>query len=78
LYLAIAVIGAATGFYYYFKVILALYAKSDAGQPLRLKLALPTAVLLGLLLAAVIVLGVYPNAARNPLAAKPVKVAVGQ
>jgi hypothetical protein len=43
-----------------------------------LKLALPTAVLLGLLLAAVIVLGVYPNAARNPLAAKPAAVAVGK
>jgi NADH-quinone oxidoreductase subunit N len=75
LYLAIAVIGAVTGFYYYFKVILALYAKSETEQPLRLKLALPTAVLLGVLLAAVLVLGVYPNAARKPLATEPAKVA---
>jgi NADH-quinone oxidoreductase subunit N len=76
-YLAIAVIGAATGFYYYFKVILALYAKPETeAQPVRLKLGLPAAVLLGVLVAAVIVLGVYPNAARNPLAAKPEKVAV--
>ena len=48
-YLAIAVIGAATGFYYYFKVILALYAKSESEQtdPAKLKLGGPAAVLLG-------------------------------
>ncbi len=74
-YLAIAVIGAATGFYYYFKVILALYSKTETEPPARLKLGLPTAVLLGVLVAAVLVLGVYPNAARNPLAAPPAKVA---
>lgn len=74
-YLAIAVIGAAAGFYYYFKVILALYASSESEQPARLKLGLPAAVLLGVFIAAIVVLGVYPNAARKPLAAKAVKVA---
>lgn len=74
-YLAIAVIGAATGFYYYFKVILALYAKSESEQPVRLKLGLPAVVLASVLVAAIIVLGVYPDLVRNPLAAKPAKVA---
>ena len=77
-YLAIAVIGAATGFYYYFKVILALYAKPESEQLVRLKLGLPAAVLCGLFVAAIIVLGVYPNAARNALVAKPAKVAVSK
>jgi NADH-quinone oxidoreductase subunit N len=76
-YLAIAVIGAAAGFYYYFKVILALYAKSESEQqqPARLTLGAPAAVLLGILVAAIVVLGVYPNAARNPLAGDTAKVA---
>jgi NADH-quinone oxidoreductase subunit N len=79
-YLAIAVIGAATGFYYYFKVILALYAKpeSEEQQPARLHLGAPAAVLLAILVAAVVVLGIYPNAARNPLAATTAKVAAAK
>jgi NADH-quinone oxidoreductase subunit N len=77
-YLAIAVIGAAAGFYYYFKVILALYAKSESEQqqPARLYLGAPAAVLLAVLVAAVVVLGLYPDAVRNRLAAKSAKVAL--
>lgn len=75
-YLAIAVIGAATGFYYYFKVILALYAKNESEQPVKLKLGGPSVVLLGLFVAAILALGVYPDLVRNTLASAPAKVAV--
>ena len=67
-YLAIAVIGAAVGFYYYFKVILSLYAKpeGDATSP-KLSLSVPSTVLLILLTAGIAVMGVYPEVLSKAL-----------
>ncbi len=75
--LGIAIIGAITGFYYYFKVILALYSEPSAEAP-KLKLGVPSKVMLGVFAAAVIVIGVYPNSVRHALtpAAKAVTASV--
>jgi len=64
--LLIAIIGAATGFFYYFKIILALYSKGDEEMP-ALKLALPAQIMLGVFLAAIVVVGVYPEIVRQAL-----------
>jgi NADH-quinone oxidoreductase subunit N len=70
-YLVIAVIGAAVGFYYYFRVILSLYSKVDGeAAPAKLKLSLPSAILLAVFTASIVVMGVYPNAVRNALRGK--------
>ena len=75
-YLAIAVLGAATGFYYYFKVILALYAKPEGDERSGvLTLGMPAKLLLGVFVAAILVLGVYPDAVRKVLATPALKVA---
>ncbi|HSI65226.1 MAG TPA: proton-conducting transporter membrane subunit, partial [Candidatus Saccharimonadia bacterium] len=67
-YLAIAVIGAAVGFYYYFRVILSLYSKPEGeAAPVKLKLGLPSVVLLVVFTLSIVVMGVYPNAVRNAL-----------
>lgn len=67
-YLAIAVIGAATGFYYYFKVILALYSKPEgqAAGPAP-ELGLLSKVSLSVFVASIIVVGVYPDLIRFAL-----------
>ncbi|MFZ4767434.1 MAG: NADH-quinone oxidoreductase subunit N, partial [Roseimicrobium sp.] len=66
--LLVAVLGAATGFYYYFKVILALYAKPDNdARPLELRLGLPSKVLALVFVAAIVVMGVYPDLVRSAL-----------
>ncbi|HSJ03006.1 MAG: NADH-quinone oxidoreductase subunit N [Verrucomicrobium sp.] len=68
-YLAIAVIGAATGFYYYFKVILAIYSKPE-GQtpdPATIHLGLLSKVTLSVLVASILVIGVYPDLIRFAL-----------
>jgi NADH-quinone oxidoreductase subunit N len=71
-YLAIAVIGAAVGFYYYFRVILSLYSKTDGeAAPVKLKLGIPSLVLLVLLTASIVVMGVYPDSVRKALREKP-------
>ncbi|CAN5899224.1 NADH-quinone oxidoreductase subunit N [soil metagenome] len=62
-YLAIAIIGAASGFYYYFKVILALYSKPET-EPAKLRLTTLSYLAVITLVAAIIVLGVYPDALR--------------
>ena len=67
-YLAIAVIGAAVGFYYYFRVILSLYSRPEGeAAPVKLKLGLPSVVMLVVFTLSIVVMGVYPNAVRNAL-----------
>lgn len=56
----IAVIGAASGFYYYFKVILALHSKADGATP-AITLAPLSKALLVVFMAAIVVIGVYPG-----------------
>ncbi|WP_009964430.1 NADH-quinone oxidoreductase subunit N [Verrucomicrobium spinosum] len=64
-YLAIAVIGAATGFYYYFKVILAVYSKADGQtEGPNPDLGLLSKVSLAVFVAAILVVGVYPDLIR--------------
>lgn len=72
---AVAIVGAAAGFYYYFKPILAVYS---AGEPDAAKLTWPllsrvTAIVLML---GILVLGVYPRALQKVL--EPVAAAVVQ
>jgi NADH-quinone oxidoreductase subunit N len=64
--LSMAIIGAAVGFYYYFKVILSLYSE-PAKEPLRVILAPLSKVMLAIFVAAIVVIGVYPNAVRAAL-----------
>lgn len=67
-YLAIAVIGAATGFYYYFKVILAVYSKADGPtEGPNPDLGLLSKVSLAVFVAAILVVGVYPDLIRFAL-----------
>lgn len=67
-YLAIAVIGAATGFYYYFKVILAVYSKADGQtEGPNPDLGLLSKVSLAVFVAAILVVGVYPDLIRFAL-----------
>lgn len=67
-YLAIAVIGAATGFYYYFKVILAVYSKADGqSEGPNPDLGLLSKVTLAVFVAAILVVGVYPDLIRFAL-----------
>jgi len=67
--LAMAVVGAVTGFYYYFKVILVLYAKPEGDTP-AIKLNRLSRVTMGVLALAIIVIGVYPNAVQYVLKGK--------
>jgi len=71
--LSMAVIGAAVGFYYYFKVILSLYSEPD-GEPRKIVLNGLSKGLAGVLVAAILVIGVYPDAVRKAL--KPAVTAV--
>jgi NADH-quinone oxidoreductase subunit N len=63
---ALAVVGAAAGFYYYFKPILAIYSapKPDAGPLQWSALARSTAYVL---MALIVVLGVYPRVIQSVL-----------
>jgi NADH-quinone oxidoreductase subunit N len=63
-YLAIAVIGAAAGFYYYFKVILALYSKAPE-SPITVPFSPLSRALLVLFTVAIIVAGVCPGVIRS-------------
>lgn len=65
-YLAIAIIGATSGFYYYFKVILALYSKPET-EPAKLRLTALSYLAVITLVIAIVVLGVYPDALRQVL-----------
>ncbi len=63
--LGCAVVGAAAGFYYYFRVILAMYTPLEGTKPVVMSLpARAGAVVLGL---AIVVLGVYPKPLQNVL-----------
>ncbi len=64
--LLIAIIGAAAGFYYYFKIILVIHSLPE-DQPPVIQLSVLSKCLLGLFAAAIIVIGVYPDAVRNML-----------
>jgi len=68
--LACAVIGAAAGFYYYFRVILAIFTPEESTEPFRMGvLARAVCMVLGLTIA---VLGVYPKPLQTLLAKVPV------
>jgi NADH-quinone oxidoreductase subunit N len=67
--LACAVIGAAAGFYYYFRVILAMFTPEESTEPFRMGvLARAVCMVLGLTIA---VLGVYPKPLQTLLAKVP-------
>ncbi len=64
--LVLAVIGAAAGFYYYFKVILALYSKPHETQaPITVRFSPLSCALLTFFAAAVIVVGIFPGIIRS-------------
>lgn len=66
--LTCAVIGAAAGFYYYLRPVLAIYsAVPPPGAPIQL--SAPSRVVLFALAAAIVVIGVYPKLLQNPLKA---------
>jgi NADH-quinone oxidoreductase subunit N len=68
--LVCAVIGAAAGFYYYFRVILAMFTPEESTEPVRMgALAKGVCVVLG---CTIIVLGVYPKPLQMLLAKVPV------
>ena len=64
--LLIAVIGAAAGFYYYFKVILLIHSPAEGESP-TVHVSLPTKVAIAAFGAAIIIVGVYPDAIRHML-----------
>jgi len=74
--LACAVIGAATGFYYYFKTILAMYSldASSSSQPLPLRLCTKVGAIV--LTITIVVLGVYPRPLQSMLTTAPSTVNV--
>jgi len=65
--LVAAVIGAAAGFYYYFKTILAMYTSdpSSSSQPIPLNLWIKVGAIA--LAISIVVLGVYPRPLQNML-----------
>lgn len=65
--LTCAVIGAATGFYYYFKTVLAIYTTEGAVDTVALKASKAAKTLAGVLALAVLVLGVYPRPLQKVL-----------
>jgi NADH-quinone oxidoreductase subunit N len=64
--LLIAIIGAAAGFYYYFKIILAIHSVPEEKLPV-IRLSTLSQALLATFVTAIIVIGVYPDAVRNLL-----------
>jgi NADH-quinone oxidoreductase subunit N len=64
--LLIATIGAAAGFYYYFKVILVMHSASETNAP-AITLNRGSQLLLAVFSAAIIVAGVYPEVIRRLL-----------
>ena len=70
-----AAIGAAAGFYYYFRVILAVWSTDGAGDEKKLAVS-PAAQCGGIALAVILVLlGLYPKPLQNALSARPMPVA---
>lgn len=64
--LAVAIVGAAAGFYYYFKVIRSMYWNEPADAA-TLRVSLPAKATISLLLGAVIFFGIYPAPLLNLL-----------
>lgn len=64
--LTCAVIAAATGFYYYFKTVLAMYT-SEGADVAALQVSSATKAVAGLLAVAILVLGVYPRPLQKVL-----------
>lgn len=76
--LACAVIGAAAGFYYYFRTILAMYT-SDSSTPAPLKVGVAAKTGTLVLAVVIIFIGVYPKPLESLLApTTPVVVVAGQ
>lgn len=69
--LAFAILGAATGFYYYFKVILAIYQDSSDAERIKIKISPLSQALLAVLTLSILVIGVYPKSVRQLLDSKP-------
>ncbi|MEM7144994.1 MAG: NADH-quinone oxidoreductase subunit N [Verrucomicrobiota bacterium] len=66
--LAVAIIGAAAGFYYYLKIIRSMYW-NDPADPSPIPIPLSAKVTTTLLVAAVIIFGIYPTPILNLLGA---------
>ena len=64
--LLVAVIGAAAGFYYYFKVILAIHSTTEGESPV-IRVAPLTKLALAIFGALIIIVGVYPDFVRQML-----------
>jgi NADH-quinone oxidoreductase subunit N len=64
---ALAVIGAAAGFYYYFKPILAIYSSADNDSPAKLTMSPVARVTAVVLMLAIVTLGVYPKLLQGTL-----------
>lgn len=68
--LVCAAIGAAAGFYYYFRAIVSMYSPEASAQE-PIKLAMPTRVIASALAAAIIILGLYPKPLQQILSQPP-------
>ncbi|HEY2572425.1 MAG TPA: proton-conducting transporter membrane subunit, partial [Verrucomicrobiaceae bacterium] len=64
--LLIAIIGAAAGFYYYFKIILAIYSPAESDSP-AIRVAPLSKAAIAVFVAAIIIVGVYPESIRQLL-----------
>jgi NADH-quinone oxidoreductase subunit N len=73
---ALAVTGAAAGFYYYFRPILAVYSQGNPGDT-PLKWSKPAQVTAVVLVLGIVVLGVYPRALQSVLKVASVASQVG-
>jgi NADH-quinone oxidoreductase subunit N len=75
--LGCAVIGAAAGFYYYFKTILAMYSSdvSSSSQPIPLNLWTKAGAIV--LAVTIVILGVYPRPLQSMLMTAPATVSAG-
>ena len=73
LLVALGVITVACGFYYYLRVVRAMYFQSPAGSSEdiagAIAVSLPTRLVMGALIAAILVLGIYPSPALGLLGA---------
>lgn len=71
--LGLALLGAVTGFYYYFKVILVLFSKAERDWP-QVKLSYLSKATMAVMAVLIVVIGVYPNSVQGVLKPKPVEV----
>jgi NADH-quinone oxidoreductase subunit N len=66
-----AVVSAAAGFYYYFRVILAVYSGDNSQTHEPIRLALPTRIIAVSLAVIVVIAGVYPRPIQRAITAAP-------